>query len=559
MRLVVDLTKCQGYGQCAFLAPGVFTMQGDEALVYDPDPDDGQRKRILRAAAACPVQAIELDQPRSLERPTEGSLASERAAAGQSADPGKDDGLLSTGRIVIVGASLAGLRAAESLRRKGFEGKLTLVGDEPHEPYDRVPLSKQVLSGWIEPDRTLLPRQFGIDAEWRLGVAATGLDVAGRRVQLADGGGIGFDRLLIATGMRARPWPNAAEAALDGVLTLRTSQDAARLRRRLAAKPDRVLVVGAGFIGSEIASACCELGLPVTVAEAGPAPLRAALGEAIGAIAGGIQRENGVDLRCGVRVLALEGDDAGRLRRARLSDGTVLETDVAVAALGGISNSEWLVGSPLAYGPWGLACDAGCRALDVDGNVMAGIFVAGDVACAAHPLFGNRFVRLEHWGDAVAQAGTAAHNMVSPPDAQRPHLAMPMFWSTQFGCEIKSVGVPSAGAEVMIAQGSVERRRFLAAYGCEGRIVGAVGFNQNKWLDFYERLISQGAAFPPAFHQIDEAEGHQPFAAAFPNRPVLPPIKEPPPWPSRPPGSRSWTTPAARIPTPSTQNCAAPR
>jgi NADPH-dependent 2,4-dienoyl-CoA reductase/sulfur reductase-like enzyme/ferredoxin len=552
MRLVVDLTKCQGYAQCAFLAPEVFTMHGDEALEYDPDPDDGQRTRILRAAASCPVQAIQLDQSGVPGQLPEG--AGEPAAGN-----GGSDWFKRTGRIVIVGASLAGLRAAEQLREEGFAGSLTLIGDELHEPYDRVPLSKQVQSGRIAPDRTALPRRRGIDATWRLGVAATGLDVAGKEVQLADGARVGFDKLLIATGLRARPWPYPAQAALDGVVTLRSRQDAALLRGLLEAGPARVLVIGAGFIGSEIASACRELGLQVSVVEAGPAPLRSALGEVVGAVAGQIQCENGVDLRCGVRVVALEGDGAGQLRRARLSDGTVLEADVAVVALGGISNVEWLAGSSLTCGPWGVACDAGGRALDTDGQVIEGIFVAGDVSCAPQPLFGNRFLALEHWGDAVSQAGIAAHNMLGSGDSLRPHVAVPKFWSMQFGHEIKSVGVPSLADEVVIAQGSVERRRFLAVYGRRGRIVAAVGFNQNKWLDFYEQLIAQGAAFPPSFRQVDEPEQPRPVPAGFRATIPVPPIKEPVPWPTPPSGNRSSTLPTGPTPTRSTQSSAVPR
>ncbi|MDQ0028449.1 NAD(P)/FAD-dependent oxidoreductase [Arthrobacter bambusae] len=231
----------------------------------------------------------------------------------------------------------------------------------PAQPYDRPPLSKQLLAGSFRSADTSLPRRRDIGATWRLGVAASSLDLATKQVQLADGSRIGFDKLLIATGLRSRPWPNAAEAALSGVLTLRTREDSAALRRLLAAHPRRVLVIRAGFIGCEVASVCRELGLPVTVAEAGPAPLVAALGETIGAIAGKLQIEHGVDLRCGVRVTSLGGDDTGQLRRAVLSDGTALEVDVAVAALGSVRNVEWLADSGLACGVWGVACDAGCR------------------------------------------------------------------------------------------------------------------------------------------------------------------------------------------------------
>lgn len=176
------------------------------------------------------------------------------------------------GRIVVVGASLAGLRAAEALRDEGFAGALTVIGDEPHEPYDRPPLSKQVLLGRAAAGRTALPRLRAVDATWRLGVAASGLDMAAGLVRLADGDEVPYDRLLIATGVRARPWPQEAEAELDGVFVLRTSDDSAALARRLDAGPERVLVIGAGFTGSEIASACRERGLPVTVAERAAAP-----------------------------------------------------------------------------------------------------------------------------------------------------------------------------------------------------------------------------------------------------------------------------------------------
>ncbi|WP_459384967.1 FAD-dependent oxidoreductase [Arthrobacter humicola] len=510
MRLVVDLTKCQGYAQCAFLAPEVFTIQGDEALTYDPDPDEAQRTRIRRAAAACPVQAIRLDQLEETHRPRPPEGAPGAAAAG-----GNGGTFLRSGRIVIVGTSLTGLRAAERLREEGFTGSLTLIGEEAHEPYDRPPLSKQVLAGSVRSADTSLPRRRGIDADWRLGVAATSLDLAARQVHLADGGRIGFDKLLIATGVRARSWPNAAEAALAGVLTLRTREDAATLRQLLAARPRRVLVIGAGFIGCEVASVCRELGLPVTVAEAGPAPLGAALGSVIGAIAGELQIENGVDLRCGVRVLSLEGDAGGQLRRARLSDGTTLDVDIAVAALGTVRNGDWLAGSGLASGVWGVACDAGCRAFDVNGLVTDDVFVAGDVSRAPQPMFGYQFLAVEHWGNAVSQAEVAAHNMVSGETARWPHLAVPKFWSVQFGTEIKSVGVPSVADEVAIVQGSVGSRRFLAVYGYKGRIVAAVAFNQNKWLDFYEPLIDQAASFPPTFHHIDEPDDAQPVPAGF--------------------------------------------
>ncbi|AVH60164.1 MULTISPECIES: NAD(P)/FAD-dependent oxidoreductase [Streptomyces] len=431
---------------------------------------------------------------------------------------GSLDRLKREGRIVIVGASLAGLQAAETLRAEGFTGSLTMIGDEPYEPYDRPPLSKQVLLGKATADGSLLPQRRTLDARWRLGTPATGLDMAARRVRLADGDEVEYDRLLIATGVRARPWPKEEEAELEGVFVLRTCDDAKALEHALAQDPRRVLVIGAGFTGSEIASACRERGFAVTVAERGSAPLVGALGGVIGEVAAELQRDNGVDLRCGVMVTGLEGDSGGRVRAAHFSDGNTVEVDVVVVSLGALRNTEWLAGSGLGAGPRGIACDAGCRAFDVRGIVTDDIFVAGDVARSPHPLFGYQFLSLEHWGNAVSQAETAAHNMVSESWDRRPHIWVPAFWSSQFRVNIKSVGVPSMGTEILIAQGSRRERKFTAVYGYQGRVIGAVTFDQAKWLPFYERLIETTAPFPPPSPTVDRpVEGQQPMPADFPD------------------------------------------
>ncbi|HEX3956506.1 MAG TPA: FAD-dependent oxidoreductase [Trebonia sp.] len=508
MKLVVDLTRCQGYGQCAYFAPGVFQMRGNEVLMDNPEPDDDQRERVLRAAAACPVQAIRVDGIASQDSAPAPSLAAavpaQRTAPGIIAAAIED--FRRSGRIVIVGASLAGMAAAAVMRRDGFTGSITIIGDEKYQPYDRPPLSKGVFEGLIPADHTELPGD--VNAQWLLGVPATGLDYAGKQVRLGDGSAIiEFDRLLIATGTRARPWPNKAEAALDGVFVLRTRDDAAGLSQRLASRPRRVLVIGAGFTGSEVASACRDRDIEVTVVERGPAPLVGALGEFIGDVAAGLQRAHGVDLRCGVTVTSLEGDDRGRLRRAHLSDGSVVDADLAVVALGAIRNTEWLRGSGLAVGKWGLACDAGCRAFDVNGATTDNVFVAGDVARFPHPLYDYEFLALEHWGNAVTQAEIAAHNMVSAPGARWAHLATPVFWSAQFGTNIKSVGVPTFADEFMVVQGSVPDRRFVAAYGRNGRMTGAVAFDQAMWLEFYQHLIETAQPFPPEFTAFGQPAG----------------------------------------------------
>lgn len=423
------------------------------------------------------------------------------------------------GRIVIVGASLTGLRAAERLRAEGFTGSLTLVGEEPQPPYDRPPLSKQVLLGKVPAGHTGLPQRRELDARWKLGVRATGLDPIEKRVLLADGAEVPFDRLLIATGTRARPWPHPAEAALDGVFTLRTSDDARRLAERLDAGPRRVLVIGAGFTGSEIASACRERGLAVTVAERGPAPLVGALGGTLGALAAKLQRAHGVDLRCGVTVTALEG--SGRLTGAQFSDGTRIDADIAVVALGAVRNTEWLAESGLAAGPRGVTCDAGCRAFDMYGIVTDDIFAAGDVARFPHPLFEYQLLSLEHWGNAVAQAEVAAHNMVSPGPRRLPHLTVPAFWSSQFGLNIKSVGVPTFSDQVVIAQGSLKDARLVAVYGYRGRVTAAVSVNQARSLEYYQRLIETAAPFPPAPGAADQIESPDPVPSDVPDPKLL--------------------------------------
>jgi NADPH-dependent 2,4-dienoyl-CoA reductase/sulfur reductase-like enzyme len=283
-----------------------------------------------------------------------------------------------------------------------------------------------------------------------------------------------------------------------------------------------VFVVGAGFAGSEVASACREMGLQVSMAERAGAPLVGALGGVVGAVAADLATEHGVDLRTHVTVTALEGDPAGRVRAVHLSDESVVEADVVVVSLGSLRNTEWLAGSGLGAGPRGVACDAGCRAFDFRGIVTDDVFVAGDVARSPHALFGYQFLSLEHWGNAVAQAETAAHNMICDGADRRPHLWMPAFWSSMFGVNIKSVGVPPMGEQLMITQGSLAERRFVGVYGHQGRVVAAVTFDNARWLEFYQRQIERGAPFPVEFPTLDRRpEGRQPVPAGFPD-PSLP-------------------------------------
>src|SRR5262245_38218797 len=237
------------------------------------------------------------------------------------------------GRIAIVGASLAGLRAAEQLRRLGYAGRLSLIGDEPHLPYDRPPLSKQVLAGsWpLDSERLQLRRApfAELELDLRLGTRAVGLDPAARELRLGDGSREPYDALLIATGAAARRLPGQPE--LEGIHLLRSLDDARALRAAFERGP-RVLVVGAGFIGAEVAASARGCGLAVTCVEPLPAPLIRGLGPELGALSAAVHRDHGVDLRCGISVTGFEG--SGRVERAKLSDGSTLETDVVVVGIG---------------------------------------------------------------------------------------------------------------------------------------------------------------------------------------------------------------------------------
>ncbi|MGH9090508.1 MAG: FAD-dependent oxidoreductase, partial [Acidimicrobiales bacterium] len=278
------------------------------------------------------------------------------------------------------------------------------------------------------------------------------------------------------------------------------------------ARPRRVLVVGAGFTGSEVAWACRQRGLDVTVVERGPGPLAGALGALGAEVAGRLQRNAGVDLRTSSEVVALSGDRGGRLRAATLGDGTELEVDVAVIALGAIRNTEWLAGAELAAGPLGVATDTGGRVFGINGVVTDDLFAAGDVARYPHPLFDFQFLSFEHWANAVVGGRVVGANMVRQDQDRQAQLAVPTFWSLQFGVTIKTVGVPGLGDEVCVVQGDPAEHRFAAAYTAGGRIVGAVTFDHGRWLQRYRDLVAERAPLPPP---APSAAGQVPAPAGF--------------------------------------------
>jgi NADPH-dependent 2,4-dienoyl-CoA reductase/sulfur reductase-like enzyme len=390
--------------------------------------------------------------------------------------------------ITIVGASLAGIRAAENLRRDGFDGVISLVGEEARAPYDRPPLSKQVLAGSMEPERTQLLADdmlAGLELDLHLGRRATSLDVASRTITL-DGTDVRpFDGLLIATGAAPRSIPGTE--GLAGVHTLRTLDDALALRKDFEASPGRVVVVGAGFIGAEVAATARTRGLDVTMIEALPVPLGRVLGDEIGAVCGDVHRDHGVDLRLGVGVAGIDGRD--RVEQLRLSDGTVVDADVVVVGIGVTPNTGWLEGSGLTIDN-GVVCDATTLA-------APGITAAGDVARWPNARF-DEIARVEHWDHANDMAQFAARRLLQSDDEAAPFTPVPYFWSDQYDRKIQLAGRCRPDDRVQVVTGTTEERRFAAIYGRGGRVVAVLGMNRPRHVMQYRKLIIDGASWDDA-------------------------------------------------------------
>jgi NADPH-dependent 2,4-dienoyl-CoA reductase/sulfur reductase-like enzyme len=395
-------------------------------------------------------------------------------------------------RVVIVGASLAGLRAAETLRQAGFDGEVVLVGAETHLPYDRPPLSKQVLAGEWEPDRIgLRPTEVydEMQLDLRLGRTARTLDLAARRVVLDGDEPLPFDGLVIATGAVPRTLPGTP--AVAGIHVLRTLDDCLAIRAELDAGARRVVVVGAGFIGAEVAATARRRGLEVTILEALPVPLGRALGEEMGRVCGELHRDHGVDLRLGVGVEGFDGTD--RVAAVRLADGSRVEADVVVVGIGVRPATDWLEGSGLTLRD-GVVCDERSAAVGA-----AGVFAAGDVARWPNPLFGEE-MRVEHWTNAVEQGDAAARNLLAWARGEpgEPFAPVPYFWSDQYDTKIQFVGRAAPGDRVAVVRGSVAERKFVAIYGREGRVVGCLGFSMPRWVMQFRRLIAERATWDDA-------------------------------------------------------------
>lgn len=399
-------------------------------------------------------------------------------------------------RLVVVGASLAGLRAVEAARKAGFDGAIMLIGAERHLPYDRTPLSKEFLEA-TEPGAEALVPFFRSDdvftdelnVELVLGAPATDLDVT-RKVVLIGEREVGYDALVLATGSQLRTLPDSEH--LDGVHGLRTLDDSLAIRAALD-EGARTVVVGAGFIGSEVASSAQKRGVDVTVVEALPTPLVRATGPVMGAAIAALHERNGTSLLCGTGVRAVEGD--GRVERVVLNDGAVIEADLVVVGIGVSPCASWLEGSGLTLEN-GVLCD------ETLWTGVPGVYAAGDVANWLNPMFGLR-QRMENWTAAAEQGAAAARNALDPANA-KPYGTVPYFWSDWYGSRIQFVGVPES-EEVLVVDGDVDNDdRWTALYRQGDRLVGALTVNGQTVIMKYRRMIARKCSWGDALEFADK-------------------------------------------------------
>jgi NADPH-dependent 2,4-dienoyl-CoA reductase/sulfur reductase-like enzyme len=384
--------------------------------------------------------------------------------------------------IAVVGASVAGLAAARALRQIGYDGQLVLIGDEPHLPYDRPPLSKEFLAGVkSEADLSLQIDGEDLALDWRLGLAATGLDPATRTLHLSDGEALRPDGVVIATG--ARPRAMAGLRWRPGLHQLRTIDDARALRADLIPGA-RLVVVGAGFIGSEVASTARSLGVDVTVVEIAPTPLAAALGVEMGRAVSALHAANGVRLVCGVGVTAINGTD--RVTGVELSDGTTVPADVVVIGVGVVPNVEWLEGSGLTLTN-GVLCNA------FGGTEVPGVVAVGDCASWYDPA-AHESRRIEHWTNAREGAAIAAAWLLSGGSDTRTRRP-PYFWSDQYGTSVRFAGSTAGFDELRIDEGRVDEHSFVAVYERAGTPIGVLSVGRDQaFISWRRRLRTREVA-----------------------------------------------------------------
>ena len=401
--------------------------------------------------------------------------------------------------VAVVGASLAGLSAARALREQGFSGELVVVGEERHRPYDRPPLSKELLAGRVTvADLGLETDDEQLDARWLLGTRATGLDAATRRLTLSDGTHLDADGIVIATGARARTLPGTE--TLAGVHTLRTLDDALALRDELL-PGRRLVVIGAGFIGAETASTAHALGLDVTVVEAMATPLSGPLGVEMGAVVCGLHTDHGVRLRCGTGVHRLVGSD--RVEGVELADGTLLAADLVLVGIGAIPNIGWLQGSGLALGN-GVLCDAGGL------TSRPGIAAVGDCAAWLDERSGQH-QRVEHWTGALERPRVAVAGLLSGGGPHAP-VGPPYFWSDQYDKKIQSLGLPGRAEGIELLESTPDGARLVYGAARDGRLVGIIAINAARRLGAYRMTLED----PPGLDELRARLADDPGALGAP-------------------------------------------
>ncbi|KAB7751768.1 NAD(P)/FAD-dependent oxidoreductase [Mycolicibacterium phlei] len=360
--------------------------------------------------------------------------------------------------IVIVGGGLAAARTAEQLRRSEYTGPVTIISDEDHLPYDRPPLSKEVLHADHD-DITLKPAEFyqENDITLRLGNGATAVDTAAQTVTLQDGSTVGYDELIIATGLVPKRIPSFPDLA--GIHVLRNYDEAVALRKE-AASAKRAVVVGAGFIGCEVAASLRKLGVEAVLVEPQPTPLASVLGEQIGELVTRLHRAEGVDVRCGVGVAEVRGTD--RVEKVVLSDGSEIDADLVIVGIGSNPATGWLEGSGIKLDN-GVVCDEHGR------TSAPHVWAIGDVASWRHTL--GHQVRVEHWSNVADQARVLVPALLGeePPAV----VSVPYFWSDQYDVKIQALGEPEPGDAVHIVED--DGRKFLAYYERDGVLAAVVG------------------------------------------------------------------------------------
>jgi 3-phenylpropionate/trans-cinnamate dioxygenase ferredoxin reductase subunit len=384
--------------------------------------------------------------------------------------------------FVIVGAGLAGAKAAQTLREEGFRGPVTLIGEELERPYERPALSKDYLMGKAERESLYVHPEGWYaeqDVDLRLGVEVTGLDPAAHEALLADGSRVGYARLLLATGSSPRRLP-VPGAGLDGVLYLRRVGDSDRIREAFQAAK-RIVVIGAGWIGLEAAAAARNAGVEVTVLETAELPLLRVLGREVAQVFADLHRAHGVDLRLGVQVAEITGV-GGRASGVRLSDGTQISADAVIAGIGITPNTQLGEAAGLEVSD-GIRVDQSLRSSDPD------IYAAGDVASAYHPLLG-RYIRVEHWANALNQPQAAARSMLGQDVS---YDLIPYFYTDQYDLGMEYAGyVEPGGYDEVLFRGDVGAREFIAFWLAGGRVLA--GMNVNIWdvNDGIQALIRRG-------------------------------------------------------------------